>query len=142
MSILRREFLKLASSGAAGAASTFMITGAQAYAAPLPGAGTNSIFDVRQHGAKGDGSSIDTTAINKAIDAASASGGGTVRFPAGTYASYSIHLKSNVALYLDQGSTILAASVPEGSRVGYDEPEPKQAWTRIRTTATITGTTA
>ena len=129
MSIFRREFLKLATTGAAGAAATTLITpGAQAYAAPIPGAGSNTVFDVRQYGARGDGSSIDTPAINKAIEAASASGGGTVRFPAGTYASYSIHLKSNVALYLDQGSTILAASVPEGSRGGYDEPEPKQAW--------------
>src|SRR5580700_1768776 len=129
MSIFRREFLKLATSGAAGAAAATLITpGAQAYAAPMPGAGSNTVFDVRQYGAKGDGSNIDTPAINKAIEAASASGGGTVRFPAGTYACYSIRLKSNVALYLDQGSTILAASVPEGSRGGYDEPEPKQAW--------------
>src|SRR3984957_4314305 len=129
MSIFRREFLKLATSGAAGAAATTLITpGAQAYAAPMSGAGSNTVFDVRQYGAKGDGSNIDTPAINRAIEAASASGGGTVRFPAGTYACYSIRLKSNVALYLDQGSTILAAGVPEGFRGGYDEPEPKQAW--------------
>ena len=39
-------------------------------------------------------------------------GGGTVYFPAGTYLCYSIRLKSNVALYLDQGATILAAPNP------------------------------
>src|ERR1700722_20303994 len=126
MSIFRREFLKLATSGAAGAAATTLITpGAQAYAAPMSGAGSNTVFDVRQYGAKGDGSNIDTPAINKAIEAASASGGGTVRFPAGTYACYSIRLKSNVALYLDMGATILAAPVPEGGSrgSGYDAPE-------------------
>ena len=39
-------------------------------------------------------------------------------FPAGTYASYSIHLKSNVALYLDQGATILAADPPPAGTPG------------------------
>src|SRR5882762_667653 len=104
MSVFRRDFLKLATSGAAGAAATALITpGVQTYAAPIPGAGTSTVFDVRQYGAKGDGSTIDTPAINKAIESANARGGGTVHFPAGTYACYSIHLKSNVALYLDQG---------------------------------------
>ena len=65
----------------------------------------------------GDGVTIDTPAINKAIAAANARGGGTVRFPPGIYACYSIHLKSKVVLYLEPGATILAASVPaEGAR--------------------------
>ena len=81
-------------------------------------------FDVRTYGAAGDGKTIDTAAINKAIDAAVAAGGGTVRFPAGTYASYSIHLKSHVALALDAGSTILAADPPADLSAGYDAPEP------------------
>ena len=124
MSLFRREFLKLATSGAAGAAAGVVATpGAQAFAAPMPGAGTNTVFDVRQYGAKGDGTTIDTPAINKAIEDASGSGGGTVLFRAGTYACYSIRLKSNVALYLDQGATILAAS-PQGG-TGFDAPEPQ-----------------
>jgi polygalacturonase len=82
-------------------------------------------FDVRAFGATGDGKTLDTGAINQAIDAAAAAGGGTVYFSAGTYASYSIHLKSNVTLYLDQGVTLLAADPPaEGSPGGYDAPEP------------------
>ena len=72
------------------------------------------MFDVKTYGARGDGASIDTAAINKAIEAATAQGGGTVRFPSGTYASYSIHLKSNVVLYLEVGATILAADVAPG----------------------------
>src|ERR1051325_6702620 len=70
--------------------------------APFTGA-----FDVRKFGARGDGKALDSPAINKAIDAAAAAGGGTVLFTAGTYRSFSIRLKSNVALYLDQGATIL-----------------------------------
>ena len=82
-------------------------------------------FDVRAFGATGDGKTLDTSAINQAIDAAAAAGGGTVVFPAGIYASYSIHLKSNVGLYLDHGATILAADPPaEGAPGGYDAPEP------------------
>ena len=86
---------------------------------------TTHTFDVRTFGAIGDGKTLDTGAINQAIDAAAAAGGGTVVFPAGTYASYSIHLKSNVGLYLDHGATLLAADPPaEGAPGGYDAPEP------------------
>ena len=82
-------------------------------------------FNVRTFGATGDGKTLDTDAINKAIDAAVAAGGGTVYFPAGTYACYSVHLKSNLALYLDHGATLLAADPPrEGAPGGYDAPEP------------------
>jgi polygalacturonase len=83
-----------------------------------------SFFDVRKFGAKGDGKNLDTAAINKTIDAAAAAGGGTVFFPAGSYLSVSIHLKSNIALYLDQGATIVAADTVPG--VAYDLAEPNQ----------------
>jgi polygalacturonase len=82
-----------------------------------------SAFDVKKFGAKGDGKALDSPAINKAIDAAAAAGGGTVLFTAGTYRSYSIRLKSNIALYLDQGATILAADPKDGDGK-YDPPEP------------------
>jgi polygalacturonase len=42
-------------------------------------------YDVRAFGAKGDGQTLDTAAINRAIETAAANGGGTVRFPAGSY---------------------------------------------------------
>jgi polygalacturonase len=82
-------------------------------------------YDVRDFGAKGDGQTLDTAAINQAIEAAAAAGGGTVRFPAGTYLSFSIHLKSNITLYLDQGATIVAADPKEG-KGNYDMPEPNE----------------
>src|SRR5882757_3668965 len=85
-------------------------------------------FDVKSFGATGDGRTIDTPAINKAIEAAAAAGGGTVRFPAGTYASYSIHLKSHIALFLDAGATILAAEPSADLSVGYDAPEANPGW--------------
>ncbi len=87
-------------------------------------------LSVRAFGAVGDGKSIDSPAINAAIDAAAAAGGGTVYFPAGTYASYSIRLKSHVTLYLDQGAVILAAPVPHDGLAsgGYDHAEPQGAW--------------
>jgi polygalacturonase len=81
-------------------------------------------YNVRTFGAKADGKTIDTPAINKAIDTAAAAGGGTVYFPAGNYLSVSIHLKSNVALYLDQGATIIAANT--ATNVKYDPPEPNE----------------
>src|SRR3954470_15351699 len=85
-------------------------------------ANATGVYNVRTFGAKGDGQALDTPAINKAIDAAAAAGGGTVFFPAGSYLSVSIHLKSNITLYLDQGSTIVAADPAQGFK--YDQPEP------------------
>jgi len=78
-------------------------------------------YNIIDYGAKGDGKTIDSPAINKAIEKAAANGGGTVFFPAGNYLSVSIHIKSNISLYLDQGATIVAAPVENISE--YDKPE-------------------
>jgi polygalacturonase len=83
-----------------------------------------STYNVKTFGATGDGKTVDTPSINKAIDAAAAAGGGTVYFPAGNYLSVSIRLKSNIALYLDQGATIVAANTSD--EVKYDPPEPNE----------------
>jgi polygalacturonase len=82
-------------------------------------------LDVKTFGALGDGKTLDSPAINKAIEAAAAAGGGTVYIPAGTYLCFSIRLKSNIALYLDQGATVLAAD-PEEGKGRYDLPEPNE----------------
>jgi polygalacturonase len=97
----------------------------RARATSARGAVVAGVYDVRAFGARGDGKTLDTSSINRAIDAAAAAGGGTVRFPAGIYLSFSIHLKSNVALYLDQGATLLAAD-PKESQGSYDLPEPNE----------------
>src|SRR4051794_24620111 len=92
--------------------AVLVIAGGTAY--PALAAGT---FNVKDFGAKGNGSTVDSPAINKAIAAAAAAGGGTVTFPSGTYLSRSIHLASNVTLNLSSGATIKAASS------GLDAPE-------------------
>jgi hypothetical protein len=62
-------------------------------------------FDVRQYGAAGDRKTLDTAAIQKAIDAC-AKTGGTVYFPVGDYLSGTIVLRSNVTLHLAPGATL------------------------------------
>ncbi len=92
---------------------------------PRAEADTSAFYNIRTFGAKGDGKALDTDAINKAINAAAAKGGGTVYFPAGTYLSFSIRLKSNITIHLDNGATLLAAD-PAIHKGKYDMPEPNQ----------------
>jgi polygalacturonase len=80
-------------------------------------------FNVRNFGAVGNGTNLDSPAIDQAITAAAAAGGGTVLMPAGTYLSGSIHLQSNIHLLIDAGATILGA--PQKLNA-YDFTEP---WT-------------
>lgn len=76
----------------------------------LAAAAQAATLNVRDFGAKGDGIARDTPALQRAIDAASSQGGGTVWVPAGRYLCGTIHLKSNVTLHLDNGSVILAST--------------------------------
>ena len=84
-------------------------------------------FDVKAFGAKADGKTQDRDAINKAIDAAVAAGGGTVCFPAGTYVTGSIRLRSNITLQLERGTVIEAST----DVTAYDAAEPNQ-WDRFQ----------
>lgn len=126
MSNIRRDFLKSAAGliGAAGVGSMPALAQSRK-TLPAKRPVAPAIFDVRSFGAAGDGKKLDTPAVNRTIDAAFAAGGGTVLFPAGQYVCYSIHLRNNVILELDQGATIVAAEVPmEGTpRGGYDAAE-------------------
>ena len=133
----RRDFLKLTGAGIAGsalgAATTVQPAVAKsAVAKSKTDPAAHGTLDVRAFGATGDGKTLDTPAVNKAIDAASAAGGGIVRFPAGNYLCYSIHLKSHITLLLDAGATIVAADTPAaGAGGGYDPPEPN-AWDKFQ----------
>ena len=128
---LRRDLLRVGSFGIAGAAIPAVSLSA---AGQESNAMASGIFDARKYGAAGDGKAVDTPAINRAIEAAAAAGGGVVLFTAGTYLCFSIHLKSHVHLHLEEGSTILAADSPApGQTTGYnggtyDAAEPNTAW--------------
>jgi hypothetical protein len=67
------------------------------------------VFSVRDYGAAGDGTTLDTAAIKKAIQACATAGGGTVLFPPGQYVTGTIELVSNMTLYLDPGAVILGS---------------------------------
>src|SRR5262245_35013297 len=92
----RRDFMRTAGAFAAGSG---LASGSRAHDNSSAAEKARN-FSVTAFGASGNGKTIDTLAINHAIDAAAASGGGTVHFPAGSYLCYSIRLKSKVTLHL------------------------------------------
>ena len=65
-----------------------------------------SWYNVMDYGAVNDSSAVITDAVKSAIAAAHHAGGGTVFFPAGSYLTGPIHLKSNITLHLDAGATL------------------------------------
>ncbi len=79
-------------------------------------------FNVADYGAVGDGETLDTKAIQAAIDAANEAGGGVVSFPQGVYLSGAIFVKSNVELRIDEGVTIKAIQ---------DDSQYPEVWSRI-----------
>jgi polygalacturonase len=86
----------------------------------------SAVFDVRSFGAKGDGQAVDSGAINAAVEAAAAAGGGIVDLPAGRYLSFSIRLKSHITLRFDPGAVLIAAD-PASGLGAYDLPEDNPA---------------
>ena len=75
--------------------------------------GVTSIFNVREHGACGDGKKLDMQAIQSTIEACAEQGGGTVYLPAGQYLTGSLFLRNNITLCLDAGAVILGSENPE-----------------------------
>jgi polygalacturonase len=124
----RRDLLKLSPLVLASAA------GHVAFAQTPALAASGAFFNVRSYGVTGDGKTVDSPAINKAIEEVAAAGGGTLLFPAGTYLCFTIRLRSHVDLYLSPGCTILAADSPKpGETTGYnggtyDPAGPAQPW--------------
>ncbi len=66
-------------------------------------------FSVGKYGAVADGATLATGAIQSAIDAAAAAHGGTVTFPAGTYRTGAVFVKTGVTLRVDKGVTLLGS---------------------------------
>lgn len=81
-----------------------------------------SAFSVLDYGATGDGQTLDTAALQAAIEACSRAGGGTVYVPAGQYVTGSLFLKSHIALYLDAGAVL------SGSQNPADYPPVENRW--------------
>jgi polygalacturonase len=133
-SSMRRDFLRTSSFGMAAAAIPAVSLAASGQDSAPAGEPARNLFDVRKYGATGDGKTLDTEAVNRAIEAAAVTGGGLVVFPAGSYLCFSIHLKSQVHLLLEQGSAIVAADSPmPGDLTGYnggvyDAAEPNTDW--------------
>ena len=87
-----------------------MVLAAMASAA-LPGwAAAPGVFSVRDFGAAGNGRSPDTAAINQAVEACAAAGGGQVLLTPGKYLSGTVRLKSHVTLRLDAGATLVGTT--------------------------------
>ncbi|MEA3225431.1 MAG: glycosyl hydrolase family 28-related protein [Planctomycetota bacterium] len=75
-----------------------------------PVAQSAGVFDIRDYGAAGDGATLDTPAIHKAIEKCAAAGGGQVLFSPGRYLSGTIHLKSHVTLFLEAGAALVGTT--------------------------------
>jgi polygalacturonase len=81
-------------------------------------------FNVRDYGARGDGRTLDTAAINRAVEACAAAGGGRVVLPPGRYLSGTVKLASDLDFVLDAGATLV------GSPELADYKSKSSAWHR------------
>lgn len=80
---------------------------------PVAEIAAQKIYDVRQLGAKGDGKTLDTEAIQKALDECGKTGGGIVQLPAGTYLCKPLFMRSATTLKLDEGAVLKATDDPK-----------------------------
>jgi polygalacturonase len=112
------------------AVAAWLIPTMSLLAAPRPALAVGTgVFDVREYGATGNGKTLDTTAINKAVVTCAQTGGGQVRFPPGRYLSATVHLKSHVTLLLEPGARLVGA--PDPNLYQYPTPPdfmPEARW--------------
>src|ERR1700753_2531872 len=114
-SLTRREWLQRVSVPAIAASlSAGLLAEMGAAAEQRGGANGNDlgarVYNVRDHGAKGDAQALDTVAVQAAIDACNRDGGGTVLVPAGTFHVGTLELKSNVTLHISAGGKLLGSA--------------------------------
>jgi hypothetical protein len=102
---------------AALASGGLLLTGPAAKANFNPPPDPNNVYDVRKYGAKGDGKTNDAAAIQKAINACSANGGGMVLVNNGTFLSSGISFKSNVELHIGATAILLGTPGLEGYNI-------------------------
>ncbi|MDL9978735.1 glycosyl hydrolase family 28-related protein [Microbacterium sp. ASV49] len=128
----RRAFLgRAAVSGVAAAAALLPVVGTAAPAvAAQPAAkstdpkGTHAVYNVQDFGAKGNGTADDTTAIQSAINAAQAAGGGTVYLPSGTYKTTATLIVTGAKMTVEGegASSIIAGAFAVGDIVRVARP--------------------
>jgi hypothetical protein len=80
------------------------------------------VYNIRDFGAKGDGQTLDTAAVQAAIDACNKDKGGTVLIPAGDFVVGTVELKSNVTLHLSPSGRLLGSGKPEHYSAGKGVP--------------------
>lgn len=83
---------------------SFLVLSISAGAGPISGPGP--VFNVRDYGATGEKAQNARQAIQKAIEACAAAGGGLVYFPPGDYSTGTIHLRSHVRIFIEAGATV------------------------------------
>lgn len=88
----------------------------------VSGYGQSNIFNIMEYGAVNDGKTLTTAAIQKAIDACAANGGGMVYVPKGEFLVGTLNLKSNVDFHLETGATIVATTDLTQYQKHYDYP--------------------
>ena len=67
----------------------------------------SAVVSVTEHGAKGDGKALETQALNRAVEACAAAGGGQVRVPPGRYLTGTVRLRSGISLVLEAGAVLV-----------------------------------
>ncbi|MFP4105074.1 MAG: glycoside hydrolase family 28 protein [Phycisphaerae bacterium] len=97
-----------------------------------------ALYDITEYGAVGDGKTLDTEAVQRAIDTCTGDGGGTVFVPAGkTFLIGSIELKENVELHVERGGELLGTDDIEkytGHAFPYAKDPERRGWALITAT--------
>ncbi|WP_260706729.1 glycoside hydrolase family 28 protein [Edaphobacter flagellatus] len=113
-SMTRREWLNTVSLPALAATSFAMMKATPLAAEPAGKSDKldlgSRVYNVRSYGAKGDGKAMDTAAIQAAVDACTADGGGTVLLTGGIFQTGTVELKSNVTLHIASSAKLLGTS--------------------------------
>jgi len=111
--ISRREWLGKMALPATGAVVAAGFLDARTSAARKPANNDDlgaRVYNIRAYGAKGDKTTVDTAAVQAAIDACAGDGGGTVLVPAGTFVIGTVEMKSDVTLHIAAGGTLLGSA--------------------------------
>src|SRR5579862_4655583 len=115
-SLSRRNWLGRLSTASVGAgllaAATPKTFGAESTPSPENNLGAR-VYNIRDFGAIGDGATLNTAAVQAAIDACNKDSGGTVLVPAGNFVIGPIELKSNVTLHIVAGGKLLGTTDPK-----------------------------